>query len=85
MKYFLLLLTFLISFNGFSQQKVTGKVSSTTNEMLEGVSIKVKGSSVGTITDQGGNFSLTLPRDRQTLVFSIVGFQTKEKLLVNKL
>jgi TonB-linked SusC/RagA family outer membrane protein len=81
MKYHLMILAMLFSLAGSAQQKITGKVTSTTNEALANVSIKVKGSSVGTTTDNAGNFSLTLPRDRETLVFSIVGYQPKEMIV----
>jgi TonB-linked SusC/RagA family outer membrane protein len=78
MKYHLLIIAITISLCGFAQKKITGKVTSTINEALSDVSIKVVGSSVGTTTDNAGNFSLTLPRDRETLIFSFVGYQSKE-------
>src|SRR5215217_2653265 len=81
MKFHLMILAILITLPGLAQQKITGKVTSTTNEPLADVSVKVKGSSVGATTDNAGNFSLTLPRDRETLVFSIVGYQSKEVVI----
>jgi TonB-linked SusC/RagA family outer membrane protein len=78
MKLYLFILVMGIAFASRAQQQITGKVTSTSNEVLVDVSVKVKGSSVGTTTDNEGNFSLTLPRDRGTLVFSIIGFQSKE-------
>ncbi|HUQ67531.1 MAG TPA: TonB-dependent receptor [Flavitalea sp.] len=57
--------------------RVTGKVTSTTGEGIPGVSVSVKGSTVGTSTDAAGNFALTAP-EGATLVFSSVGFETQE-------
>lgn len=58
--------------------RVTGKVLSNTGEALIGVSIQVKGSTTGTITDIDGNFSLDIDQSGATLVVSYVGYLTKE-------
>ncbi len=58
-------------------QKITGKVTSSLGEVLSGVSVKVKGSSLGTQTDVNGTFSLTVPDDA-ILVFSYVGYVSQE-------
>jgi TonB-linked SusC/RagA family outer membrane protein len=63
--------------------RVTGKVTSPTGEGIPGVSVSVKGSSVGTSTDAAGNFSLTVP-DNATLVFSSVGFEMQEVPVNNR-
>ena len=63
----------------FAQEKtVTGKVTDEAGVTLPGVSIVVKGTSLGTVTDADGNFSLTVSPDAQTLVFSFVGMKTQE-------
>jgi len=59
------------------ETKVSGKVSSSLGEVLPGVTVKVKGSSLGTQTDASGNFSLTVP-DNAILVFSYVGYVSQE-------
>lgn len=56
---------------------VHGVVSATTGETLPGVSIRIKGTTKGTITDIDGNFSLDVPEDG-TLLISFVGYVTKE-------
>lgn len=56
---------------------VTGKVTNSTGEPLAGVSITVKGTNVGVSADGKGNYSIDVPRNG-TLVFSYVGFETKE-------
>lgn len=61
-----------------AQIKVTGKVTDqTTGESLIGVSVKVKGTASGTVTDVNGNFTLNAPEDG-TLVISFIGYTTTE-------
>lgn len=57
---------------------VTGKVADEKGTVLPGVSIKIKGSTVGTVTDQAGNYSLKLPAGNETLVFSSIGYAVQE-------
>jgi TonB-linked SusC/RagA family outer membrane protein len=58
--------------------RVTGRVTSAEGgDALHGVSVSVKGSRTGTITDATGNYAITVP-DNATLVFSYVGYETKE-------
>ncbi|MEB0262106.1 MULTISPECIES: TonB-dependent receptor [unclassified Mucilaginibacter] len=58
--------------------KITGKVLDDTNQPLPGVSVKLKGTTTGTVTDVNGNFVLDLPNADGTLVFSFIGFTPKE-------
>jgi len=60
-----------------TETKVSGKITSSLGEALQGVSVKVKGSSLGTQTDANGNFSLTVP-DNAVLVISYVGYEQQE-------
>jgi TonB-linked SusC/RagA family outer membrane protein len=65
-------------FSALAQITVTGKVTSTEDgETLPGVSILQKGTSIGTVTDLNGNFSVQVPEDA-TLQFSFIGFKTEE-------
>ena len=58
---------------------ITGKVTDIHQNPLPGVSVSVKGTTVGVATDVDGNFSLSLPSTEQlTLVFSFVGMKTRE-------
>jgi len=60
-------------------REVTGTVVSDENgEPLPGVSVSVRGTSVGTITDVDGEFIINVPQDREILVFSFVGLLTRE-------
>ncbi|GAB3323577.1 TonB-dependent receptor [Larkinella ripae] len=79
-------LCLLINIWGFAQTKLTGQVTeSTAQNPLIGVSITVKGTVAGTITDSKGQFALTttvpIPL---TLVVSSVGFQTREIAVDNQ-
>ncbi|MEQ8556007.1 MAG: TonB-dependent receptor [Cyclobacteriaceae bacterium] len=66
------------------QQSISGKVvSSEDGEGLPGVSITVKGSTSGTVTDANGNYSLEVPQG-STLIFSFVGFETREVSVGNQ-
>jgi TonB-linked SusC/RagA family outer membrane protein len=56
---------------------VKGTVRSTDGTTLPGVSVAVKGTTTGTITDISGKFSVSAPSDG-TLVFSFVGYETTE-------
>lgn len=56
---------------------VTGKVLDENGLAAPGVSIRIKGSTVGTVTDADGNFSISVP-DNATLVFSFLGYETQE-------
>ncbi|GEP95871.1 SusC/RagA family TonB-linked outer membrane protein [Chitinophaga cymbidii] len=57
---------------------VRGKVTDEKGEALIGVNIKVKNGKGGTITDQNGNYMLTLPEGKSVLVFSFLGFLHRE-------
>jgi len=60
------------------QKKITGKVTDTSGAPLPGVTVVVKGTTNGVITDPDGNYSLPdVPADA-TLVFSFVGMKTQE-------
>ena len=59
-------------------QKLTGKVIDEKGEALPGVTVVIKGTSTGTITDNNGNYSFPKVSPNETLVFSFVGLQSKE-------
>ncbi|MDD4192791.1 MAG: carboxypeptidase-like regulatory domain-containing protein [Mangrovibacterium sp.] len=55
---------------------VTGKVTNASGESLPGVTVIIKGSTSGTITDMNGNYSIGSVPDNEVLVFSFVGMKT---------
>ncbi len=57
---------------------ITGKITDTKNMSLPGVSVVLKGTNTGTISDGNGNYQLKLPDNRGVLVFSFIGFLTAE-------
>lgn len=62
-----------------SQQKsVSGKVTDSSGASLPGVSVVVKGTTKGVITDTNGKYSLTNIRSDATLVYSFVGMKRQE-------
>lgn len=69
-----------------SQQKksVTGKVTEVSGVTLPGVSVVVKGTTIGVITDNSGKFSLSNIPENATLQFSFVGMKTQEIVVGNK-
>ncbi|GIV59062.1 MAG: SusC/RagA family TonB-linked outer membrane protein [Rhodothermaceae bacterium] len=60
-------------------QTVRGTVTdAASGEPLPGVNVSVRGTTIGTTTDVDGNYALDLPPGNRTLVFSFVGFRTRE-------
>jgi len=58
----------------------TGRVVGSDDKLpVAGASIRIKGTSIGTVTDVNGNFSLQTPANGQTLVISFIGYQTLER------
>lgn len=57
---------------------VSGVVTDSNGEPLPGVNVLVKNSTVGTVSDINGRYSLTLPNNASTLVYSYVGYATNE-------
>jgi TonB-linked SusC/RagA family outer membrane protein len=61
-------------------RQITGKVvGADDGEPLPGVSVAVKGTSVGTITGMDGSYQIDVPQSARVLVFSFVGLLTQEK------
>lgn len=59
-------------------RKIEGSVTDDKGEALAGVTVRIKNSNVGTITDAKGRFSLEIPGDNTVLQFSFLGFQAQE-------
>jgi len=72
----LLLLTFSTAV--MAQTKVSGTVKDDQGEILTGVSVLIKGTKLSTTTNADGNFQITVPTGSNTLVFSYLGYETKE-------
>ena len=76
--------SFLELSNAQQQKTVSGKVTDSSGASLPGVSVVVKGTTTGVITDANGNFSLSNVPANTTLQFSFVGMKTQEILIGDK-
>lgn len=61
-----------------SQRIITGIVLDIEGAPMAGVSVLVKDTNIGTLTDSKGNYSIKLPANAQTIVFSFLGYQNEE-------
>ncbi|GJM31050.1 MAG: SusC/RagA family TonB-linked outer membrane protein [Saprospiraceae bacterium] len=77
----LLLIFSLVLFTGallIAQRTITGTLTDQKGEPLIGASVLVEGTSTGTITDFDGKYSLNVPDEATTLVFSYTGYTSQE-------
>lgn len=63
---------------------VTGKVTDENGAELPGVSVLVKGTLLGTTSDQDGRYSISVPEGSAILVFSYVGYTSEEMVIGNQ-
>ncbi|RVU03046.1 TonB-dependent receptor [Mucilaginibacter limnophilus] len=77
---FMLLLIFSVGTKVLAQNGavVTGTVMDEKGEMLPGVTIRLKGTIQGTVSDANGKYSVNVPGGKGVLVVSYVGFLTQE-------
>ena len=86
MKKVILLLSFAFMVSSLFAQNhliVKGKLTDATGQGIPGVSIVVKGTTTGTITDVNGFYRLETP-PQATLVYSFIGYQTREIPVQNR-
>lgn len=62
---------------------ITGKVVDTAGTPLAGVTVLLKGTQSQAVTDNNGNYSLTIPEKKGILVFSSVGYESREIAIGN--
>ena len=60
------------------KKELTGTVVDTQNMPIPGVTVIIKGTTTGTVTDAGGNFTLDVPVAAEILQFSFVGMKMQE-------
>lgn len=84
LKFLLSCLMLLISIVAFAQNQVTGHVADATGEPIIGANVTVKGTTVGTITDIDGNFTLEVASTDGTLVVSFIGYKSAEAAIKGK-
>ncbi|HAL64662.1 MAG TPA: SusC/RagA family TonB-linked outer membrane protein [Bacteroidales bacterium] len=82
---FLLAFLALLGLQVHGQRQVTGTVTHAEDgSSIPGVSVLVKGTQVGTVTDINGKYSINVPPDGKVLQFSFVGMQTVEVTIGNQ-
>jgi TonB-linked SusC/RagA family outer membrane protein len=75
MKYvFLLFAVMFVAGGALAQRTITGTVNAENGQSLIGANVLVKGTTIGTISDVNGNFSLEVPEGSTTLSISFTGF-----------
>lgn len=65
--------------NEATVEGVSGVVSDENGDAIIGATVKVEGTSLGTVTDSNGRYSISLPRDRNQLSFSYIGYLTQTR------
>jgi TonB-linked SusC/RagA family outer membrane protein len=73
----LLFFTFILS--GFAQEKtLTGSIVDQSGSPLPGVNVIIKGTSIGTVTDLNGKFTIKVPDNKAVLTITYVGYADQE-------
>src|SRR5690606_12140456 len=67
-----------LSENVQQQKSITGTVTDEDGQPLPGVTVVIKGTTQGTVTNIDGNYSISGVPENATLVFSFVGMKTRE-------
>ena len=80
----LILVVFFFSFIGYGQKTITGVVTNISGELLPGVAVIVKGTAIGTSTGFDGDYSIELPKNKKTILFSYIGMITQEIDITDK-
>lgn len=80
----LMIAVLFFSLKGFSQSRtITGTVTDSSNNPINGVSVTIKGTKTGTTTNQDGSFKISVPGSASKLMFSYVGYHPKEEDVSN--
>ena len=64
--------------NAQPRRELTGRVEDMKGNSIIGANVYVKNTTIGTITDVRGNFTILVPADAEVLVFSFIGLVTRE-------
>jgi TonB-linked SusC/RagA family outer membrane protein len=73
----------LLSVVALAQTKISGTIRSESGSPIPGANILVKGTTVGTVSNAEGTYSITPRQGNATLVISSIGFQSKEVAVGN--
>ena len=80
---FMLSMVFSVGIIFAQERTITGKVTAEGEGILPGVNIVVQGTTIGAITDQNGTYSIKVPGSNAILVFSSIGYVTKNTTVGN--
>jgi TonB-linked SusC/RagA family outer membrane protein len=84
LKVFLMLLIFITGTSGiFAQRTVTGTVLDTEKQPVVGANVVVKGTTIGTMTDVNGKYSINVPSASSILTVSFIGFVPQDIIAGN--
>jgi len=68
----------------YAQNTISGVITSGTDQLpLSGVTIKVEGTDITVVSDKEGQYSIALPSEKNTLVFSYIGY-TNQRIVADK-
>ena len=77
--------TFLImSFQVHGQITIKGKIVDDQDESVIGATIIVKGTTIGTVSDIKGDYSIIVPENSETIIVSFIGYKSKEIPINNR-
>lgn len=77
-----LLLGLVCAITSYAQDRtIAGKITDDTSAGLPGVNVILKGTTIGTVSNSDGGFSLAVPQTGGTLVFSFIGLATQEVVI----
>lgn len=69
----------LVVLTPMQKPKVTGTVvDAISGEAIPGVNVSIEGTTIGTVTDESGKYSLELPSENSVLIFSFVGYTSQK-------
>jgi TonB-linked SusC/RagA family outer membrane protein len=74
----LFLLFQLFAHSAFAQAIIRGQVRDENSKPIAGVTVQLKNAANATVTDETGNFSLSVPSQKGILVFTFVGYTSRE-------
>ena len=81
-KFLTIIVVVLMTSFTFSQENVIkGKVTDENNGALPGVSVVVKGTTNGAVSDMDGEYTIKVKKDNAVLVFSYLGYKTEERTI----
>lgn len=78
-RWLLVTIAFMVTFHAHSQGLVVrGKVTSQDGESIPGANVSIQGTTLGTVTDSNGGYSIQTQDGNQTLVFSFIGYVSQK-------